>query len=793
MRILKRLVTWSVAVLLAVALGGYLVLRGSLPQLDGQLQIDHIRADILIERDAAGIPSITARNRSDLAYATGFVHGQDRFFQMDLSRRRAAGELAELFGAVALPLDRRNRLHRFRNRARAILAAMTSSDAEVISAYSAGVNAGLDSLSTWPFEYLLLRTRPRRWEHEDGLLVVYNMYLELNDSRASREARRGLVHQALSQPLYDFLYPDGTNWDAPMEGTSRKAQPPPRASDSTPADAGRPVVDGPFAKIDEQFVPGSNNWAVAGALTDSGRAIVANDMHLGITTPNVFYRARLTVDGDMPRDLNGVTLPGVPLLIAGSNGHVAWGNTNSQGDWTDAVIVRAGDAPGTYLTSGGTRKFTTYRETIDVKGGDAEEMLIRETIWGPVLEDSADPDELLAISWLAHKPEAVNLLGLNLETATSAEEALQIANQIGLPPQNFVVGDADGNIGWTIAGRIPVRSDYDPLLPADWSRSDGWTGWLAADQYPRILNPDSQRIWTANTRVVDGEALSKIGDGGYALGARARQIRDGLFARDHFSPVDMLPIQLDNRALFLARWRDLLLETLDAEAVQDSAGRQEYRELVAGWESRASVDSVGYRLVRAFRTEVRKRVFNMLVLSVREKFGRDTRLRVSNQFEAPLWTLLNRQPEHLLSTEYSSWRELLIGAIDVNVNYFRENYEDSLSHRTWGERNTAAFHHPLSRAVPLLARWLDMPRDLLPGDSNMPRAQGPAYGASERFAVAPGDEENGYMHMPAGQSGHPLSDYYRRGHADWVEGRATAFLPGKPVHTLTLIPSDSLN
>ncbi len=162
MRFLKRLVTWSVVLLMAVALGGYLVLRGSLPQLDGHLQIDHIRADILIERDAAGIPSITARNRNDLAYATGFVHGQDRFFQMDLSRRRAAGELAELFGAVALPLDRRHRLHRFRNRARAIFAAMTSFETEVISAYSAGVNAGLDSLSTWPFEYLLLRTRPRR-------------------------------------------------------------------------------------------------------------------------------------------------------------------------------------------------------------------------------------------------------------------------------------------------------------------------------------------------------------------------------------------------------------------------------------------------------------------------------------------------------------------------------------------------------------------------------------------------------------------------------------------------------
>ena len=231
-----------------------------------------------------------------------------------------------------------------------------------------------------------------------------------------------------------------------------------------------------------------------------------------------------------------------------------------------------------------------------------------------------------------------------------------------------------------------------------------------------------------------------------------------------------------------------MLETLDADAVRDHAGRQEYRDLAENWEQRASVNSVGYRLVRAFRTEVRERVFNMLMRPVREKFGSDTRLRMSNQFEAPLWTMINEQPDHLLSAEYSSWRELLIAAIDENLRYYRETYDGSLSQRTWGERNTAAIQHPLSRAVPFLARWLDMPRDLLPGDSNMPRTQGPTFGASERFAVAPGDEANGYLHMPAGQSGHPLSEYYSRGHDDWVQGHATAFLPGEAKHTLTLVP-----
>ena len=789
MQLLKRLATWSWVLLLSATMAGYALLRASLPQLDGQVRVDNIRDAVVIDRDAAGIPVISAGNRSDLAYATGFVHGQDRFFQMDLSRRRAAGELAELIGLVALSLDKRNRLHRFRNRARAVAARLTSFDHAVSAAYAAGVNAGLESLHARPFEYWLLRSNPARWEPEDSLLVAYNMFLELNDERANRDARRGLAHQVLPQALFDFLYPDGTNWDAPLTGDPRAVVPVPDPSELSRVNSGPETSHDRAPANAEVYLPGSNNWAVAGALSDTGRAIVANDMHLGITTPNVFYRARLIVIGDVPRDLDGLTLPGVPLLVAGSNGHVAWGNTNSYGDWTDAVIVRPGAAPGTYLTSQGPRKFTTYKETINVKGGDPEDILIRETIWGPVLEDSTDPESLLAVSWLAHKVEAVNLRGLDLELATTAEEALQIANRIGMPPQNFVVGDAAGNIGWTIAGQIPLRSEFDPLLPADWSNADGWSGWLAADQYPRILNPDAKRIWTANARVVDSDALLKIGDGGYDLGARARQIRDRLFARDHFAPADMLSIQLDNRALFLARWQGLLLETLDADALRDHAGRQEYRDLAEIRELRASVDSVGYRLVRVFRTEVRERVFNMLMRPVRQKFGSDTRLRMSKQFEAPLWTMINEQPDHLLSAEYSSWRELLLAAVDENLRYYRETNDGSLSQRTWGERNTAAIQHPLSRAAPLLARWLDMPRDLLPGDSNMPRVQGPTFGASERFAVAPGDEANGYLHMPAGQSGHPLSEYFRRGHDDWVQGHATAFLPGEAKHTLTLVPS----
>ncbi|MEJ2275941.1 MAG: penicillin acylase family protein, partial [Woeseiaceae bacterium] len=497
---------------------------------------------------------------------------------------------------------------------------------------------------------------------------------------------------------------------------------------------------------------------------------------------------RFRVQGADPVDVSGVTLPGSPFIVAGSNTHVAWGFTNSYGDWSDAVLLRPGSVAGTYRAPGGEREFTVYTETIRIKDGDPVEFRARETIWGPVVDDVDYPDGEIAVSWVAHKPGSVNLRILELETAKNIEQALDIANTMALPAQNFVTGDAGGNIGWTIAGRIPRRADFDGTLPADWSVEHGWQGWYEPGDYPRIVNPESGRIWTANARVADAEALRIIGDGGYALGARARQIRDALFARDTFTPADMLAIQYDDRAIFLSRWRDLLLETLDEETIAGRPDLAEYRELVATWVPRAAPESVGYRLVRAFRLEVQRRVFHALMAPVRAAYRDDIELRRSNQFEGPLWSLVTVRPLHLLPANYDSWQGLMLAAVEQNIAWFDDNFDGSLAERTWGERNTASIRHPLSRAIPLLAGYLDMPADRLNGDRDMPLAQGPGFGASERFAVSPGDEAGSILHMPTGQSGHPLSAYYGQGHEDWVRGRSSSFLPGEALHSLTLTP-----
>lgn len=785
---IRRFLIACACIVIAGALGAALTLRGSLAQLDGEVRSPTLAAGVDVERDALGVPTITASSRTDLAFATGFVHAQDRYFQMDLSRRRSAGELAALVGAAALPLDRQTRLHRLRSRARAVIENMTDRERGLLAAYVEGVNHGVAQLRARPFEYWLLGASPEPWREEDTLLVVFAMFLQLNDERAARDVQRGYAALALHPSVFSWLYPEGTEWDAPMAGQRRAgAGELPTAEqldlrDLRDGDDDSAVADG------EGRMPGSNNWAVSGAMTTNGSAIVANDMHLGITVPGVFYKARLVQTGDAARDLTGVMLPGVPVMVAGSNGRIAWGFTNSYGDWSDAVLLRDGQSANSYKTPTGDRQFVDVQEVLEVKGGDAEILPIRESVWGPVLEDVEYPGGELAVRWIAHDVGGVNIVQLELETARNVDEAIEIANRMAIPPQNFVVGDSEGNVGWTIAGRIPRRGDADALTPADWSTGGGWDGWLEPLEYPRIVNPESGRIWTANARVVDGDELAVIGDGGYDLGARAAQIQQNLFATDRFAIDDMLAIQLDDRALFLGRWRSLLLDTLDDAAIADDAQRAAYRRLVADWTPRAVADSVGYRFVREFRLAVRERVFRMLMLPVRASFEQPIDLRISNQFEKPLWQLLAERPRHLLSADYADWSELLLRTIDEQIERYETEFDGPLAHRSWGEANRAAIRHPLSRAVPLLSRWLDMPSAPLNGDGNMPRVQRPAFGASERFAVAPGDEKNGYLHLPAGQSGHPWSPFYDGGHAEWAEGRALPFLPGATQHRLQLTP-----
>lgn len=785
-RWIVRLFAGLVVAIAIVAVLAWLTIRASLPQLDGEIEVNGVARPVSIVRDAAGIPTITADNRLDLAFATGFVHGQDRFFQMDLIRRDAAGELSAIIGSATIDSDRRKRLHRFRDKAEKALESLSELELQVLRHYADGVNEGLGRLGAKPFEYYVLGVEPQAWRAEDSLLVAYAMFIDLNDERAIRDQQRGLVAKLMSLEVLNWLDPVGSPWDAPLIGEPLAVAPVPGPEEWSIRDL--TVVAREFNEAGQPPVLGSNNWVVSGDLTSSGRAMVTNDMHLGINVPNIYYRARLISTGSPAVDVSGVSLPGQPLIIAGSSGKVAWGFTNSNGDWSDAVLLKPGERPDSYRTPDGDKDFEVHDELIEVKDADPVDFVVRETIWGPI-DDRADyPDGELAISWIAHHTEAVNLGIMQLETARTVHEALDIANRVVMPPQNFVVGDDNGDIAWTISGQIPIRATYDSNQPADWSEEHGWQAWLQPELYPRVINPESGRIWSANSRVVDGEALQILGNSGYAFGARAKQIRDGLFAKEQFDPQDMLDIQIDDRALYLARWQTLLLDVLSDATVAEPE-LLEYRRLAKDWIPQAVPESVGYRLVRAFRNEVRQRTFDALMTPVRAAYGDDIELRMSRQFDAPLWSLVTEQPQHLLPAGFETWNEFMLDAVRENIRYYDENFEGTLADRSWGEYNTASIRHPLSSGVPMLAGWLDMPAEQLTGDADMPKAQGATWGASERFSVYPGDEENSLLHMPGGQSGHPMSDFYRRGHDDWVQGVPSAFLPGQAQYKLILQPA----
>jgi penicillin amidase len=377
-----------------------------------------------------------------------------------------------------------------------------------------------------------------------------------------------------------------------------------------------------------------------------------------------------------------------------------------------------------------------------------------------------------------------------LSERSGAQSSATIVSTSRIPAQNFVVVDRQGRIAWTIAGRIPRRFGHDGQEPQSWADGTrGWDGWLRPDEYPNVIDPEAGRIWTANNRVANQADQRVLGYGGLAMGARAAQIRDGLAALEQATPQDLLAIQLDDRSLFLERWRDLLLATLDDEAISTDPRLAELRDVVEQtWTGRASVDSAAYRMVRAFRFDVGDKVMAGVTAPCVE-VDEDFRFwRATGQWEAPLWTLVAEQPPHLLSPEFASWHELFVAVAVGILDYFEEQPGESLEDKSWGARNTVRIQHPLARAVPLLSDWLDIVPEQLPGDSNMPRVQAPGFGASQRMVVSPGREEEGLAHMPGGQSGHPLSPYYRAGHRAWADGRPTPFLPGPAAHTLTLLP-----
>ncbi|KGS52769.1 penicillin amidase family protein [Burkholderia pseudomallei MSHR5609] len=784
LKILSGLILFC-ALLALVLAAAYL--RASLPRLDGELRAPVLGAPMTAERDALGVPTITARDRFDAAYGIGYLHAQDRFFQMDMLRRSGAGELSELFGPIALGVDRDHRLYRFRALAAAAVAHLPPDDLRLLQRYTQGVNDGLAALRARPFEYALLRMQPQRWRPEDSLLVIWAMYFDLQGRLASREFARHWLQAHSTPEQLAFLLPPSSRFDAPLDapGIAAAAAPVSATAPAWLRDA-RPATSVNGVSIDGQSAVGSNNWALAGSRTASGAAIVGDDMHLSFGLPNIWYRAMFKLGGGAgpAARVVGVTLPGLPAVVVGSNGRIAWGFTNGYADCLELLpLERDARDPSRFRLGGAWQRARETVETIRVHGAAPVELTVLDTTAGPVREIGG---KAYAAHWIAQASGAANLAFAKMIEATGVEEAIGIAAGAGLPAQNVVIGDSTGRIGWTVAGALPDRR-----APGEaGARGDGAPSWRAAlppDAHPRIVDPAGGQLWTANNRQLAGDAYRLIGDGGADLGARARQLRDGLTALERPDERAAYRLDLDDRALFMSLWRDRALRVLDEAALAGHPARAEFRRLlVSGWTGRASVDSVGYTLARGYLYRLYDVLFGSLDARLKQQQHDADYALANRRWPVVIARLLDEQPPGWLPADAASWRDVQLAAIDRTIDALSANGAP-LADAAWGRRNTLRIAHPFARSVPLVGRWLTAPADPVPGDANMPRVAAPRFGQSERLVVSPGREESGLFNMPGGQSGHPLSPFFLAGHEAWVKGEPLPLLPGPAEHTLRFV------
>jgi penicillin amidase len=703
---------------LTVAIGGVILatvsvttlLGLSLPQHQGTVQLKGLTASTQVTFDALGIPTITAKNREDAMHSLGFVVAQERLFQMDLIRRQLSGQLSEILGEKLLDSDRWHRQMGFTQVAKAIYAQLPIDQRQVLQAYADGVNQAYAAMPVLPFEFLLLHYQPEPWSPEDSLLSVLSMYEALSWT-GDRERMMTVMKAALPAEVVAYFTPAFDHYtELLMYGAVKNKTPtmPVAALARLLNDKAAQTTNLTAVKT-EQIPKGSNAWLVSGKKTKNHHALLANDMHLQLRVPNIWYRAQLQYQ-DV--HLKGFTLPGLPLLLAGPNEHIAWGFTNAEGDFTDLVILQLDPQnPNRYLTANGYVEFGKRIETIHVRDQADQLLTVKTTQWGPV-----DAKLLLgkpvAIHWTALDAATTDLDFLHLDSVKTAAEAMALFNHAGSPPLNALVADNQGNIAWTLAGKVPQRIGFDGLSSESWSdNSHRWAGYVPTEQLPRTINPASGMIVNANQRMVDSRYPYDIGKY-YDNGYRAYRIHQQLAAMRTINERSLLTVQMDTHTEFYRFYQQLALNALPVE----NRALQSLRTSIAQWDGQAERQSTGLAVLIEFR----KRLLATVIAPYMAKCK-----RLDPEFEF-YWALIDDPLQQLLTLkltrllpnpkQYRDWNDLIYKQlIAAYISVAKQTPIKSGQLAPWGQTNHADISHPFSQVLPFLQPILDMPHKPLAG------------------------------------------------------------------------------
>ncbi|MCS5564687.1 MAG: penicillin acylase family protein [Methylococcales bacterium] len=775
-----------VAVAVVSALVSYQVVS-SLPQRSGRVSVSGLGSAVAIRFDAYGIPDIRAATREDAAFSLGYVTAGDRLFQMDLVRRKATGRLAEIFGAAALASDIEQLHLDFGRVAERLVDDLPAEHRAVLVAYARGVNSYIRNAETLAPEFTLLQYEPSPWTPRDSMLAVLGMF-QLLSWTEPEERMLSVMQECLPEQVASFLTPDTDLYPSVLiggSGSSRPIGPVPAADLAAVLMENRDLQA--VVNIDTaNEARGSNNWVVNRHKTADGRAILSNDMHLPLSVPNTWYRATQRYGG---RVVSGLSLPGLPAIVAGSNGRVAWGFTNFMADVLDLVKLELDpENPQRYRTRTGWRKLQFVEHQILVKEHKPQTLVVRVSEWGPVWMHPL-LGHPVAVHWTALDPQAVGMGLIDLDRVGSVEEAAAILRGTGGPPQNVLLADQEGNIAWTLMGYFPRRRPgFDGTVSTDWrDGTAGWNGFLRPDELPQVVNPEAGFLATANNRTI-GRGYPHILGHNFAYGYRAYRISERLRAMQAITEKELFQLQLDSRTAFYDFYRDLVVSLVSDEYMSANPLLAEVRAEVDQWDGFARAESRGLPLLAAFRNRLVKRVFAPFLKSCAT---RDKEFAYGwYQKETPLRQLLTEKiPETLPSTDFESWDDFLRAVLEESAVGMKKRLASAtLENVTWTQFREVRIRHPLSHALPWLSGLLDMPQQALGGCVFCVRVISQGLSASERLVISPGQFGRGILHLPGGQSGHFLSDNYSDQYPYWANGRPMPFVSDRVSQVLHLEP-----
>lgn len=817
MRTVLRLLLWIAGIVVViVATAIWWFVYRPLPQLDGSLVVPGLQSQVTVERDNWGVPHIRAASVEDLAEAQGYSTAQDRLWQMDLLRRAARGQLSEVLGPATLKIDKDFRVLNFSRAAERDYGMISPDVRKVMEAYARGVNRFIDQhKERLPVEFALLDYKPQPWQPTDSLVIACYMYRTLTDTR-DEELGRAIVTEKVGTELAKDLYSPDASMDHFVVGDSNAGKDAHAAakSDDDPDDDDDDAdsEDVLKAKAETQNLPlmaaapdlttalaesvrdwlqksqqeirhtlGSNNWVVDGTHTASGRPMLANDMHLELTLPPIWYEVHLTAPG---WNVKGFALPGAPMVVVGHNDRIAWGFTNNGADVLDLYIETFNPTnPDEYLVNGTWKKADIYDEAIKVKGETDEHLRLVVTRHGPVVH--TEGDKSYAMRWTVLQPGALCNFYNWLGEAQNWSEFRETMKSIWGPGQNVVYADVDGNIGYILGAHVPIRKTGhgEVPVPGDTEQYE-WTGYIPFDQLPQVLNPEGGLIVTANARVTGPNYKPYITDH-WEEPYRTARIYDLLHDKRDLRPEDMLKIQTDTYSYPHVFMAEQLVEAAKVVPPKDERARKLIQE-AKDWNGMADANSSVVSFLDAA-------LFEALDLILEPHLGNDT-ADYHWRRVAFLQRVLTEHPARWLPAEYKNYDELLSASADRAVKYLQEKTKDAdPDDWEWKRFNYLDMFHPLGRDG-VLKKLLSITNQPQSGTEYSPRAASRHHGPSQRYVADLANWDGSIMLITGGESGQTGSEHYRDQFSYWFEGKpiycpfSDAAEAKSKRHTLTLKP-----